>query len=46
MTPEAERFNGWSAMIGFVAAIGASLQQVKLYQVFSNERSRKRKVSC
>ena len=23
MTPEAERFNGWSAMIGFVAAIGA-----------------------
>ena len=47
MTPEAERFNGWSAMIGFVAAIGAyALQQVKLYQVFSNERSRKRKVSC
>ena len=25
MTPEAERFNGWSAMIGFVAAIGAYL---------------------
>ena len=23
MTPEAERFNGWSAMIGFVAAVGA-----------------------
>ena len=23
MTPEAERFNGWAAMLGFVAAIGA-----------------------
>ena len=23
MTPEAEKFNGWAAMIGFVAAIGA-----------------------
>ena len=23
MTPEAEKFNGWMAMIGFVAAIGA-----------------------
>ena len=23
MTPEAERFNGWAAMIGFVAAVGA-----------------------
>ena len=23
MTNEAERFNGWAAMIGFVAAIGA-----------------------
>ena len=23
MTPEAERFNGWGAMLGFVAAIGA-----------------------
>jgi hypothetical protein len=22
MTPEAERFNGWAAMIGIVAAIG------------------------
>ena len=21
MTPEAERFNGWAAMLGFVAAI-------------------------
>ena len=23
MTPEAEKFNGWVAMIGFVAAFGA-----------------------
>ena len=23
MTPEAERFNGWAAMIGFVSAVGA-----------------------
>ena len=23
MTPEAEKFNGWAAMLGFVAAIGA-----------------------
>ena len=23
MTPVAEKFNGWAAMIGFVAAIGA-----------------------
>ena len=23
MTPEAERFNGWGAMLGFVAAVGA-----------------------
>jgi hypothetical protein len=23
MTPEAERFNGWMAMLGFVAAVGA-----------------------
>lgn len=22
MTPEAERFNGWAAMIGIIAAIG------------------------
>ena len=24
MTPEAERFNGWAAMLGFVAAVGAT----------------------
>tara|TARA_Y100001968_G_C18908094_1_gene503946 strand:+ start:236 stop:343 length:108 start_codon:yes stop_codon:yes gene_type:complete len=23
MTPEAEKFNDWSAMLGFVAALGA-----------------------
>ena len=23
MTPEAEKFNGWMAMIGFIAAFGA-----------------------
>ena len=23
MTPEAERFNGWAAMLGFVALLGA-----------------------
>ena len=23
MTPEAEKLNGWAAMIGFVAAMGA-----------------------
>ena len=23
MTHEAERFNGWAAMLGFVAAVGA-----------------------
>ena len=25
MPPEAEKFNGWMAMIGFVAAMGAYL---------------------
>ena len=23
MTPEAEKFNGWAAMLGFIAAFGA-----------------------
>ncbi len=23
MSPDAEKFNGWAAMIGFVAAVGA-----------------------
>ena len=25
MTPEAERFNGWAAILGFVAAVGADV---------------------
>ena len=37
MTNEAERFNGWAAMLGFVAAIGAyALQQDKLSPVYFN----------
>ena len=36
MTPEAEKFNGWAAMIGFVAAIGATSPLVKSFQVYSN----------
>ena len=35
MTPEAERFNGWAAMLGFVAAVGAMLLLDKLFQVGS-----------
>ncbi len=29
MTPEAERFNGWAAMLGFVAAVGAYKEKVE-----------------
>ncbi|BCU94136.1 MAG: hypothetical protein CM15mV4_1010 [Caudoviricetes sp.] len=36
MTPEAERFNGWAAMLGFVAAVGLIQLQVKSSQVYSN----------
>ena len=44
MTPEAERFNGWAAMLGFVAAAKEHTQQQdKSFQVSSNERSRKGK---
>ena len=25
MTPKAERFNGWAAMLGFIALVGAYL---------------------
>ncbi len=25
MTPEAEKFNGWAAMVGFIAAMGSYL---------------------
>ena len=30
MTPEAEKFNGWAAMLGFVAAIGACASTGKI----------------
>ena len=30
MTPEAERFNGWAAMLGFVAAVGVTTGQIIL----------------
>ncbi|BCV04372.1 MAG: hypothetical protein CM15mV84_430 [uncultured marine virus] len=36
MSPEAERFNGWAAMLGFVAAVGAYAQQDKSYPEYSN----------
>ena len=29
MTPEAEKFNGWAAMLGFVAAFGHMQKQDK-----------------
>ena len=35
MTPEAERFNGWAAMLGFVAAVGAYATTGTSFQVFS-----------
>ena len=35
MTPEAERFNGWAAMLGFVAAVEHMQQQETSFQVFS-----------
>ena len=46
MTPEAERFNGWAAMLGFVAAVGAYVTtgqiipgwfQAFIHQVFEND---------
>ena len=33
MTPEAERFNGWAAMLGFVAAVGAYVTTGQIIQV-------------
>ena len=36
MSPEAERFNGWAAMLGFVAAVELMLQQDKSYPEYSN----------
>ena len=35
MTPEAERFNGWAAMLGFVAAVGAYVTTGQIIQVGS-----------
>ena len=40
MTPEAERFNGWAAMLGFVAAVGAYVQLDRSFMEFSNERKK------
>ena len=34
MTPEAERFNGWAAMLGIVAGIGAYLTTGQLIPGF------------
>ena len=30
MTPEADRINGWAAMLGFVAAVGAYVTTVQI----------------
>ena len=40
MTPEAERFNGWAAMLGFVAAVGAYVTTGQIIPAFSNDRVR------
>ena len=40
MTPEAERFNGWAAMLGFVAAVGAYVTTGQIIHEFSNERKK------
>ena len=42
MTPEAERFNGWAAMLGFVAAVGAYVTTGQIIPAFSNERKEAR----
>ena len=38
MTPEAERFNGWAAMLGFVAAVGAYVTTGQIIQVGSKSK--------
>ena len=38
MTPEAERFNGLAAMLGFVAAVGAYVTTGQIIPVGSNEK--------
>ena len=40
MTPEAERFNGWAAMLGFVAALGAYATTGQIIQEFSNDNTK------
>ena len=34
MTPEAERFNGWAAMLRFVAAVGAYITTGQIIPVW------------
>ena len=41
MTPEAERFNGWAAMLGFVAAVGAYVTTGQLSLVGSKNSKSK-----
>jgi len=38
MTPEAERFNGWAAMLGSLQQLVPTSQQAKSFQVGSNEK--------
>ncbi len=39
MTPEAERFNGWAAMLGFVAAVGKEIEKQKVFAEKLNGRA-------
>ena len=45
MTPEAEKFNGWAAMLGFVAAFGAYATTGQIipgiFQIFNMRPSNK-----
>ena len=40
MTPEAERFNGWAAMLGFVAAVGAYVTTGQIIPFFDSKIQR------
>ena len=46
MTPEAERFNGWAAMLGFVAAVGAYVTTGQIipgwFQILINRSAKRR----
>ena len=44
MTPEAERFNGWAAMLGFVAAVGAYATTGQVIQYFLMTPSTKKTI--